>query len=262
MGGMKNYNPDKDVPDLSGKAAAPALKLTFVECDLTSLASVAAAVQQFASRRLDILMCNAGIMAVPPGLTEDGYEVQFGTNHLGHALLIKHLLPTLLQTAEEPHSDVRIILLTSLGFRGHPKGGIVFKDLRTTQDTGAFGSWIRYGQSKLANILYANELARRYPNITSLSIHPGVVETDLVGSLGFANKAFVYVANMGKLLKPAEGAYNQIWAATCDKEKDKLVNGAFYEPIGLLSTKLDKTSKSEKLAEELWVWTEKALKDY
>ena len=199
-------------------------------------------------------------MAKPPGLTEDGYELQFGTNHLGHALLIKLLLPIMLRTAQGPGADVRITILTSLGFRSHPKGGIVFKNLRTTQDFGPFGSWLRYGQSKLANLLYAAELARRYPNITSTSVHPGVVETGLVGNLGWANKLLVYVTNMGKVIKPEEGAYNQLWAVTA--EKSKIINGALYEPVGLLSDKLDKTAKSEKLAAELWEWTENQLQGY
>lgn len=241
-----------------GTAKNPNVTVTFVKCDFTSLASIKAAVPELPSARLDVLICNAGIMAQPPGLTQDGYEVQFGVNHLAHALLIKLLLPVLLRTAET--ADVRILILTSLGFRGHPKGGIQFDNLRTKQDFGAFGSWIRYGQSKLANILYAAELARRYPQITSLSIHPGVVETDLVGNLGRANKLFVYAANMGKVVKPAEGAYNQLWAATSDKKK--LANGTFYEPIGVVSTKHDKLSQDAKLAETLWEWTDKELEKY
>lgn len=241
------------------KAVVPTANLTFIECDLASLASIKAGMQRFTSQRLDILICNAGIMAAPAGLTEDGYEVQFGTNHLGHALLIKFLLPTLLQTAAQPDADVRIVILTSLGFRGHPKGGIVFKEIRTRQE-GFFGPWIRYGQSKVANILYAAELARRYPNILSVSIHPGVVQTGLVGNLGLANKMLVYVTNVGRMLKPAEGAYNQLWAATSDRSK--MINGAFYEPVGVLSNKLDATSRSEKLAAELWDWTGQALEGY
>lgn len=93
-------------------------------------------------------MCNAGIMAQPPSLTKDGYEVQFGTNHLGHALLIRRCLPLLQRTAEES-SDARIVILSSLAFRGHPHGGIVFSDLKTVQHftACALGPWIRYGQS-------------------------------------------------------------------------------------------------------------------
>ena len=199
-------------------------------------------------------------MALPPGLTKDGYEVQFGINHLGHALLIKLLLPTILQTAEDHDSDVRIIILTSVGFRGHPSGGITFKDLRTTQDTGVAAPWIRYGQSKLANILYAAELARRYPRITSLSVHPGVVKTGLVENLSLANRALIHITNIGRIKTVQEAALNQLWAATGDKAK--IANGGFYEPVGVPSKKHDKQSKSEELAKQLWEWTEKELAAY
>lgn len=113
--------------------------------DMTSLNSVKNAVKQhFHHGKLHILMCNAGIMAVPAGLTKDGFEIQFGVNHLAHAMLIRELSPALLRTAQEPESDVRLVFLTSTGWRGHPKGGIVFDQLRTTQDSIG-GSWVRYG---------------------------------------------------------------------------------------------------------------------
>jgi NAD(P)-dependent dehydrogenase (short-subunit alcohol dehydrogenase family) len=240
----------------------PNVKATFVACDLASLASVEKGAKQFtsASDRLDILMCNAGVMALPPGLTKDGYEVQFGTNHVGHALLIKLLLPTLLRTAELPGAAVRIVLNTSLGFRGAPRGGVVFKDLRTTQ--GCFpvvGNWIRYGQSKLANILYAAELGKRYPSITSVSIHPGVINTGLVGNLSLLNRALVHVANIGNFMTPEEGIQNQLWAATA--KNGDVVSGAFYEPVAVLGTH-DKLSKDQNLATQLWDWTEKELEAF
>jgi NAD(P)-dependent dehydrogenase (short-subunit alcohol dehydrogenase family) len=87
-------------------------------------------------------------MALPPALTKDGYELQFGTNHLGHALIIKQLLPTLLKIA-----GARIVSFSSLGFMLHPTGGILFNGLKTPQSLGFMGSWTRYGQSKLANIV-------------------------------------------------------------------------------------------------------------
>ncbi|EEQ29278.1 hypothetical protein McanMca71_006680 [Microsporum canis] len=234
--------------------------VTFLPCNLASLASVKQAAETFVVQesRLDVLMCSAGIMATPPGLTADGYEIQFGTNHLGHALLIRKLLPLLQATAET--ADVRIVLLTSLGFKMHPGGGIVFDAVRTKQEYSAFGGWIRYGQSKLANVLYARELARRFPAITSLSVTPGVVNTELVESLGCFNRAFVWVTNLGQLMKPEEGAYNQLWASTV--AKDTLLNGQFYEPVGVLSTKLDKASQDAALAKRLWEWTEEALREY
>lgn len=110
----------------------------------------------------------SGIMAVPWSKTEDGYEIQFGTNHVGHALLTKLLLPTLLKTAEEPNSDVRVINVSSEGHMLAP--GIIYD-----QDTlESYQTWRRYGQSKLANIFHARELQRRYPQITATSLHPGV----------------------------------------------------------------------------------------
>lgn len=241
--------------------------ITFIECDLASLASVQKAVKQFtsASARLDVLMCNAGVMALPLGLTTDGYEVQFGTNHLGHALLVKLLIPTLLRTAEQvPKSDVRIVFLSSIGFRFHPWAGIVFETLRTTQDFGFLGPWTRYAQSKLANILYAAELARRYPRITTVSVHPGVAATDLVVNLSFLKRALVYVGNLGQVKSSAlEIVANQLWAATtvCEKDNEKIVNGGYYEPVGLLGNH-DQSSKSEELAGKLWDWTQKELNDY
>ena len=242
-------------------------RITFIECDLASLASVHQAAKQFAaaSSRLDVLMCNAGVMALPPGLTKDGYEVHFGTNHLGHALLVKLLVPTLLQTADQvPNPDVRIVFLTSIGFGAHPSGGIVFDNLRTVQDFGLFGPWIRYAQSKLANILYAAELARRYPRITTVSVHPGVAATDLVGNLSFIQRALVYVSNFGQVKSSgAEIVANQLWAATTTggNDDEKIVNGGYYVPVGVLG-KHYRCSNSQELAGKLWDWTHKELDGY
>lgn len=247
--------------------ASSETSLTFIECDLASLASVQKAAKQFisASARLDMVMCNAGVMALPPGLTSDGYEVQFGTNHLGHALLVKLLLPILLQTVEQvPNSDVRIVFLTSIGFRFHPSGGIVFETLRTTQDFGILGPWSRYAQSKLANIVYAAELARRYPRITTVSVHPGVAATGLVSNLSFFKRFLVYLTNLGQVMASAQEIVgNQLWAATVTGKKDneKIVNGGYYEPVAVLG-KLDECSSSEELAGKLWDWTQKELDGY
>lgn len=221
-----------------------------------------AAAAKVTSPRLDILLCNAGIMAQPPGLSKDGYEVQFAVNHLGHAMLIQALLPLMLETAQLPDADVRIVLVTSIGFQGAPKGGIQFDKLATTQDEGLFWSWFRYGQSKLANVLYAAELARRYPAITSVSIHPGVVKTNLVGGLSMANRALVYGTNFWRMMTPEEGVLNQLWAAAGGK-KDEVVNGMFYMPVGQVGEgKLTAQAKNKELAKELWEWTEKAIKGH
>jgi len=122
-------------------------------------------------------------MASSPALSTDGYEIQFATNFLGHALLIKHFLPLLLSTASA-HGDARIVSLTSTGFTVAPRNhGIVFSDLRTTQNYEFGAKWTRYGQSKLAILLYTAKLARRYPVLSTAIVHPGVIATDLVTSL-------------------------------------------------------------------------------
>lgn len=125
-------------------------------------------------------MNNAGIMACPEGLTKEGYEIQFGTNHVGHALLTKLLLPTLQRTAKgAPEGSVRIVNLSSMGEQMAPKpDGIKFDHLKAP-NSGGINTWTRYGQSKLANVLFAKALAKRYPEIVSTSVHPGVVQTEL-----------------------------------------------------------------------------------
>lgn len=114
--------------------------------------------------------------------------------------MIKTLLPILSRTADEISDfDVRIVLLTSVGWRAHPAEGVQFSTLKSTQELGWTWEWRRYGQSKLANIVYAAELARRFPMITSLSVHPGVVNTGLVSGLNAARKALIYVANLERV---------------------------------------------------------------
>ncbi|KAJ4296718.1 hypothetical protein N0V90_006766 [Kalmusia sp. IMI 367209] len=248
------------------KTISTSTEVIFIECDLTSLASVKQAAQQFLSQsnRLDVLMCNAGVMAIPPGLSKDGYEIQFATNHLGHALLIKLLLPTLLDTAKQPNSDVRIVNMASTAYSTTPRGGIEFSTLKTSQ--ASIGpiyqpkKFTRYGQSKLANLLYAVELARRYPNITSVAIHPGFIKTDLHSNEGFFDRRIVSIASGGNWIAVEEGPYNQTWAATTPKED--LKNGAYYEPIGKLVVPSTTYGRDTALAKKLFEWTEEELQSF
>ncbi|KAK4162932.1 short-chain dehydrogenase TIC 32, chloroplastic [Cladorrhinum sp. PSN259] len=239
------------------QAVSPSVKVEFIQCDLADLASVKSASEKLVTEltRLDVLVCNAGIMAVPAALSKDGYEIHFATNHLGHALLTKKLLP-LLQTTAESGRDVRIITLSSLAWRGTPPGGIVFDKLKTTQEM-AIGRWLRYGQSKLANMLYARELAKRYPQILSFSVHPGVVRTGLVNDLRLADKALVLLTNIGKMKTPEEGTYNTLWAITAPREG--IQPGVFYEPVGRATKMESNASKDPELSVRLWEWTEQEL---
>ncbi|KAI4595192.1 hypothetical protein KJ359_007168 [Pestalotiopsis sp. 9143b] len=203
-------------------------------------------------------------MNQPPGLSADGYEKHFATNHLGHAMITQQLLPVLLKTAEQPGSDVRVVNLTSLGWQIHSKKGIDFDHLRNAKP-GFLDSYYHYGESKLANVMYAREIARRYPKITAVSVHPGMVKTDLVNGLSAARKAIVYASSYimrTPLLEEWQGCLNQLWAAA-GATKGDLVNGAFYRPVGVLSNDmLDKAAKDPELAEKLWTWTEEVLARY
>ena len=201
-------------------------------------------------------------MATPPTLSTDGYELQFATNHLGHALLIKLLLPLMLEKTSKSSSDVRIINLSSVAYRiGTPSSGIEFSKLRTK---GAnYGSlftankWVCYGQSKLANLLYATELANHHPSITSVAVHPGFIKTELHQNEGFMDRQVVNYLAGGNWLGTEEGACNQVWAATT--EKKGLLNGAYYEPVGVKTVPTSKQGRDEKLARELWEYTEREL---
>lgn len=242
----------------------PSAAITFLSMDLSSMASVKkAAATGFKHDRLDLLMCTAGIMDVPPALSKDGYEIQFATNHLGHAMLIQCLLPLLLHTAALPGADVRVLSTSSLGYGMHPQPGICFDEL----DAGSvmhrvlFGGNVRYGQSKLANILYASELARRHPQITSVSLHPGVVLTDLVYTQRRIKLWFMHLGCwlMGiGYLTPQQGCFSQVWCATVAKEE--LRNGGFYYPVGVDKTEmLDAKARDGDLAKRLWEWTDGVL---
>ena len=198
-------------------------------------------------------MNNAGVMALPASLTKDGYEIQFGTNHVGHALLTKLLLPTLQRTAEE-NGDVRIINVSSAGHQMPPKGGLALKD--ATSDMSSYSTWVRYGQSKLANVLFTRELARRYPTIKSMSLHPGVINTGL--HLGF-QAAHPWLATMLSpsllfLKTPQQGALTQLFAATSPQAK----SGQYYVPVAVENSG-SSYSQDQKLAAELWEWTETEL---
>lgn len=241
---------EAETPDLKGK-------ITFVKCDLSSLASVKDASKNILAQtsRLDILMCNAGVMAIPPALSTDGYEMQFATNHMGHALLIKLLLPTLLSTAQEPNSDVRIVITSSQAARPPLSPGILFDELRTSQDMFA-GPMRRYGQSKLANILYASALAKHYPQITTTSVHPGIGNTGLQDSVSLHDRLIIKATTFWKLSPVNELAWSGLWAATA--EKTKVENGAYYEPVGI-KLPLNDMRGDEDLEKKLWEWTEKEL---
>jgi NAD(P)-dependent dehydrogenase (short-subunit alcohol dehydrogenase family) len=233
--------------------------IEYLPLDLASLKSVREAAERVnaSTSRLDILILNAGIMAVPPGKSESGHDIQLGTNHIGHFQLTKLLLPLLEETAAMPGSDVRVIGVSSEAYNMAPSIDII----TSTEKLTAAGPWTRYGASKAANILFAAELARRYPAFKSVSLHPGMIKTDLYLPNQEVNPIFKYgMALFGPLVLRGvpEGAHNQLWAAAGAK-REELVNGAYYTPVGKSHVE-NKFAQDEASGKRLWEWTEAELK--
>ncbi|KAM7192575.1 hypothetical protein V8F20_008784 [Naviculisporaceae sp. PSN 640] len=254
-------------------------KLQTLQLDLSSLASVQSAARTFLSSatRLDILLLNAGIMATPAKLSAEGYEMQFATNYLGHTLLTHLLLPLLETTATSTaESDVRIVSVSSYGHNYAPAPGINFSNLKKA-DAGGLGGLQRYGQSKLASILWTRELARRYPQFTVTAVHPGVVQTNLMADADDAPLLMKLFAKVIYALSTTveKGARNQLWAATAPRAKqgagkenakgkdksDGVLSGEYYEPLGR-SGRVGEMGKDDELARRLWEWTEEELKPW
>lgn len=198
---------------------------------------------------------------VPPGTTKDGYEIQFGTNHVGHALLTKLLMPTLLKTAEIPGADVRVVAVSSFGHFFAPGKGIPFDELKTNMATTQ--KTTKYGISKLSNILFISELGRRYPSITAAAVHPGVVDTDLYKSVFSGILSPVDKIKGLFYASVVDGAKNQLWAAIGKKGEGKgeVKSGEYYTPVGV-SGQGTALAMDNVLAGKLWDWTEKELDGY
>ncbi len=188
------------------RSEVPGSPVELVPLDLASLASVRSASDDIARRtdRLDALVCNAGVMAVPQReTTPDGFERQFGTNHLGHVALTALVLP-LLQAAAAP----RVVIVASDAAK---IGKIHFDDLQAER---SYGRWKAYGQSKLANLLFLRELSRRAgPALLVAGAHPGYAATNLQASPGLTG-AVMALGNKVLAQSDADGAWPQEYAAT------------------------------------------------
>ncbi|KAK6499933.1 hypothetical protein TWF481_010289 [Arthrobotrys musiformis] len=234
------------------------LPISHLSLDLSSFDSIKSAVATFkkAETRLDILINNAGIMMVPEGLTKDGYEIQLGTNHLGHALLTQLLLPTL-QATTKLNPDVRVVTLSSGSESFGPKTLYPVESFKSTMPK--FSTQHRYAISKAANLHYSSAMAQRYKEIRFVCVHPGSVLTNLADTVmkneGVLFKAFLIAYTVMFITKPEQGALNQLWASV----SPDAVSGEFYHPVGLAG-KGSHHVKNMKEQEQLWDWTQEELK--
>ena len=181
------------------------------ELELADLAAVRASAAQLLERcpTLDLLINNAGVMACPQLQTRDGFELQFGTNHLGHFLLTGLLAPALLRAGR-----ARVVNLSS---RGHHITGVDLDD--PNFERRGYDKWQAYGQSKTANILFSVELERRLgpQGVHAYAVHPGVIQTELMRHLEASDREmFAERARRGELpMKSlAAGCATQVYAAT------------------------------------------------
>lgn len=174
--------------------------------------------------RVDILINNAGIMGTPFARTKDGFERQFGTNHLGHFVLTTLLMPALVKAAPS-----RVICLSSAG---HHWGGMLWDDPNFEQRD--YDKWLAYGQSKTANALFAMELDRRFAmkDVHAFAVHPGAIHTDLARHFEEYDRAAIAntmrqagVAIRRKSL--SQGAATTLWSATAAELVDH--GGAYLE---------------------------------
>lgn len=252
--------------------AANAVDIQFLQLDLSSFPSIQQAAETFLQNntRLDILVLNAGVMAEAAVTTPQDHEIQFGTNHIGHFLLTKLLLPTLMKTAsasppssEEGDSttaaDVRVVTLTSLASCCSPSNEEYMHLISSPQRLMGLSTWQRYAVSKAANILFACELARRYPSITSVSVHPGIVASDIYNGTQASNRIAGSMLPAVKLFfrSVKSGTLNQLWAAA-GARKSELVNGTYYTPVGH-GNQGNRFVVDAALAKSLWEWTEKEV---
>jgi len=210
---------------------APGARVRFEELDLASLASIATFARRLTDTlgALDILINNAAVMAPPRrGLTADGFELQFGTNYLGHFALTARLLP-LLRKGDRP----RVVSLSSVAARS---GAIRFDDLQCTRD---YKPMAAYAQSKLACLMFALELQRRSEasewGIRSIAAHPGIARTDLLpNGAGAWSAAALARSLLWFLFQPAaQGALPTLFAATAGEAR----GGAYYGPDKLGETR-------------------------
>ena len=239
---------------------SPKGTVELAKLDLADLSSVRSFATDFAAGHdgLDVLINNAGVMAIPRAQTADGFEMQFGTNHLGHFALTGLLLPSL-----RARPGARVVTVSSNAAR---MGRMRFDDL---QGERRYGKWRAYGQSKLANQLFASELARRVQahgtNVLSVAAHPGYAATNLTETSAAEDarswRLRFYRAGDSLVAQSAGmGALPTLFAAT----SPLVANGDYYGPDGLFQNRgyperisMVRLARDTNSARRLWEISEK-----
>lgn len=230
--------------------AVPGAKVDALKLDLSDLESVQAFADGFreAHDLLDLLILNAGVMVPPPSRTAQGFELQFGVNHLGHFALTAHLLPLLSST-----DGARVVTVSSIAAS---MGKMDFKDLNANNKP--YRRWALYGQSKLANQLFTRELDRRLravdSSVAAIAAHPGYSATDLQRS-----DAMSKMLNPVFAMKASQGALPSLRAATDQSAcgGDYFGHDGFMQVRGFpVRTKMVRRAMNDSDAARLWDMSE------
>ncbi len=220
-------------------------------CELSDPSSVRGCVAAIKAdgHRLDAIICNAGIMMLPKLEKAYGYELQFFTNHIGHFMLVTGLLDQL-------KDESRVVMLSSEGHRQAPVGGIEFDNL--SGDKG-YKPLVAYGQSKMANLLFAKELQRRFAGTrrTAYAVHPGVVATNLARNMGPVFSRVLGGLGPLFLKSVGEGAATEVFAAVSAKALP--LAGSYLSDSNVETPRAD--AENAALATRLWAKSEEIVQE-
>ncbi|KAH8492370.1 hypothetical protein Peur_072985 [Populus x canadensis] len=247
--GVRNLEAGRAVKEAIVKGN-PNAKLDAMDLDLSSMASVKKFAEDFKSLNLplNLLINNAGIMATPFMLSKDNIELQFATNHVGHFLLTNLLMETIRKTARASRKEGRIVNVSSRRHKFSYPEGIRFAKLN---DPSGYNSLSAYGQSKLANILHANELARQLKEdrveVTANSVHPGLIATNLFRHYSFLTGLVGLVGNY-VIKNVQQGAATTCYVALHPKVKG--TSGQYFADSSIAKSSLQ--ANDAELATKLW----------
>ncbi|OKL57681.1 hypothetical protein UA08_07079 [Talaromyces atroroseus] len=269
MGARSAEKAEKAITDIKRELGKPQADIVFLKLDLTDFKSAVEAARELRSKETALhgLINNAGIMGVPFSRTKDEYEIQFQTNYLSHWLFTYHLLPLLQSTALTQPGTARIVNVTSDGHeRFTLKEGIRLDDPNLESES----AMVRYGHSKLANILHTRHLNAVYgpkgkesSGIIVAAVHPGHIDTNLnKQATGMAPAVVLRIMTpimkcIGILDHEAKGALSTLFAIADPKFTE---SGAYIVPYAKIG-KPSQMAKDDQLAERLWEWTFKMFQE-
>jgi len=259
---MASRSPDKARQAIEELKQKTGHECNFLELDLANLDKVTKAAEAFKRQEKELhILFNSGGVMVPPveKLTDDGYDLQFGTNVLGHAHFTLSLMPELIAGAKSsPDGKSRVVNVSSIATYRNTPPLIKWETLREHPSRRAEGTRALYAQSKYGNVAFSNELARRYGDqgVISNALNPGNIKTDLQRHLSVSRKAFFDAF----ILYPVSlGALTQLYVGTSPKTSG--INGGWFIPWARDSTHSEKT-RNPALEDDLWNWIEEQRKGH